>query len=127
MNNLVLAYAIALKHFCRAEYGLYYEDLYPLVSLCVYCALTSSSLTKIQPTEALLHLKRHRKARVAPSMAERTVGNIFKYLFAILTSLLCTVHRAPSSSLHRTRNSTQQAFEATAPSARAITLVKAQL
>ena len=33
INNLVLAYAIALKHFCRSEYGLYYEDLYPLVSL----------------------------------------------------------------------------------------------
>jgi len=32
MVNLVLAYAVSVKHFLRGEQGVYYEDLYPLIS-----------------------------------------------------------------------------------------------
>ncbi|CAA7268302.1 unnamed protein product [Cyclocybe aegerita] len=32
MVNLVLAYAVSVKHFLRGERGVYYEDLYPLIS-----------------------------------------------------------------------------------------------
>ncbi|KAF8189307.1 Bestrophin, RFP-TM, chloride channel-domain-containing protein [Pholiota molesta] len=32
MVNLILAYAVAVKHFLRDEPGVYYEDLYPLIS-----------------------------------------------------------------------------------------------
>ncbi|KAF8590756.1 UPF0187-domain-containing protein [Ramaria rubella] len=32
MINLVQAFSVAVKHFLRAEPGIYYEDLYPLVS-----------------------------------------------------------------------------------------------
>ncbi|KAF5318581.1 hypothetical protein D9619_010751 [Psilocybe cf. subviscida] len=32
MINLILAYAVSVKHFLRGEQGVYYEDLYPLLS-----------------------------------------------------------------------------------------------
>lgn len=32
MINLILAYAVSVKHFLRGEQGVYYEDLYPLIS-----------------------------------------------------------------------------------------------
>ncbi|KAF8962275.1 Bestrophin, RFP-TM, chloride channel-domain-containing protein [Flammula alnicola] len=32
MVNLILAYAVSVKHFLRDEPGAYYEDLYPLIS-----------------------------------------------------------------------------------------------
>jgi predicted membrane chloride channel (bestrophin family) len=32
MINLILAFAVAVKHFLRDERGVYYEDLYPLIS-----------------------------------------------------------------------------------------------
>lgn len=32
MINLITAFSVSLKHFLRAEPGIYYEDLYPLIS-----------------------------------------------------------------------------------------------
>lgn len=44
--NLVLAYAVSLKHYCRAEYGVYYEDLFPLISfLPKHCYNSDDSMT----------------------------------------------------------------------------------
>jgi hypothetical protein len=48
MINLVLAYAIALKHALRGEPGAYYADLYPLVAWIPHFAGASST----QVTEA---------------------------------------------------------------------------
>jgi len=43
MINLVQAFSVAVKHFLRGEPGIYYEDLYPLVSFLPRHSIHSSS------------------------------------------------------------------------------------
>jgi len=53
MFNLIIAYAVALKHFCRQEPGLFYEDLYPLVSFLPKHSFTSDEKSELLPLCAL--------------------------------------------------------------------------
>jgi len=52
--NLILAYAVAIKHYLRGEDGICYEDLYPLVS---YLPLQEHRFPAIIPLADLDHYK----------------------------------------------------------------------
>ncbi|CAA7268837.1 unnamed protein product [Cyclocybe aegerita] len=57
MVNLVQAYSVSVKHLLRGEQGVYYEDLYPLISFLPHYANESSSKQDDGELLPLWHLR----------------------------------------------------------------------
>jgi len=69
MVNLIQAFSVAVKHFLRGEEGIYYEDLFPLISFLPRHAVHASSEPTAHDVLPMwtFHEKLSRSARASPS------------------------------------------------------------
>jgi ion channel-forming bestrophin family protein len=73
--NLLLAYAIALKHHLREERGTYYDDLYPLVSHLPRLHSSLSGDGRPPPSPSDKHQRRKQSVSPFSMLAQATFAN----------------------------------------------------